>query len=289
MATVFPNTRSENHNDRLGFSIFIAIAAHAMVIFGIGFKLLEQKQAPVSLEITLAQHKSDTSNEQADFLAQFNQKGSGSEQAFTEITRKQPDAAPDIEQKKLQAAAPQLLQQRELGLSTLTTKSTADDSSNRDQQKEPLDSPSVPLPPAMLQQISSLKAQLSDQQKQYSRLPRTRRLTTASTKAASEAAYLHYWINHVETVGNQNYPQEARRKKLYGDLRLAVTLLPDGTVENVEILLSSGQRVLDQAAIRIVRMASPFSPLPAEMRDWDKLEIIRTWRFEQGHTLHTEN
>ena len=45
MATVFPNTRSENHNDRLGFSIFIAIAAHAMVIFGIGFKLLEQKQA----------------------------------------------------------------------------------------------------------------------------------------------------------------------------------------------------------------------------------------------------
>ena len=67
-----------------------------------------------------------------------------------------------------------------------------------------------------------------------------------------------------------------------------MTLLPDGTVEKIEILLSSGQRVLDLAAVRTVRMASPFTPFPPEMKQWDKLEIIRTWQFEPGHRLNTK-
>jgi len=100
---------------------------------------------------------------------------------------------------------------------------------------------------------------------------------------------LRYWIDRIEMVGNNNYPEEASRKAMDGELRLAVTVLPDGTVEGVEILLSSGQRVLDQAAVRTVRLASPFAPFPAEMKQWDKLEVIRTWRFIPGNRLNTEN
>ena len=289
MAIDFPQTRGDGGGDRLGFTMFVAIAAHALVIFGIGFKLLEQRPAPTSLEITLAQHQTKNSQDNAEFLAQSDQQGSGNEHELTELTSQQNTAIPDQQIQQLQAPAPKQQQEQQQAIATLTTQSTADDSSSPEQRQEALNTPSVKMPPATLQKISSLKARLDQQQQQYSRLPRTLRLTTASTKAASEAAYLHYWINHVETIGNQNYPEEARRKKLFGDLRLAVTLLPDGSVDNVEILLSSGLRVLDQAAIRIVRMAAPFSPLPNEMREWDKLEIIRTWSFQQGHTLQTEN
>ncbi|HRF87625.1 MAG TPA: energy transducer TonB, partial [Pseudomonadales bacterium] len=83
--------------------------------------------------------------------------------------------------------------------------------------------------------------------------------------------------------------QEARRKKIYGQLRLVVSLLPDGSIHNIEILQSSGQRILDDAAIRIVRMAAPFAPFPHELRkDVDRLEIIRTWKFEKGDKLTSE-
>lgn len=289
MATVFPHTRTENTGDRLGFSVFIAIAAHALVIFGIGFKLLQQQTAPPSLEVTLAQQKSTLAQEDAEFIAQLNQQGSGNDSAFTEITSQQSATIPDQTLQNLESPAFQQYQEQRSATAVLTSKAQTSDLATPDHQEEQQLNPSEQLPPGTRQQVSSLKAKLDQQQQQYSRLPRTLRLTTASTKAATEAAYLHYWINHVESIGNQNYPQEARRNHMYGDLRLAVTLLPDGTVDDVEILLSSGQRVLDQAAIRIVRMASPFSPLPKEMRKWDKLEIIRTWSFQRGNTLQTEN
>ena len=288
MATTFPNTRNDNQADRFGFTLFVAIAAHALVIFGIGFKLLEQRAAPASLEVTLALHKSSQPQEDAEFLAQVDQTGSGNQHDTTKITSPQISELPDVQTQTLQALPAQ--QQQTAASATLLSARTGNGRPDTpERQPSEVDQSGSNLPPAMQQQISSLKTQLDQQQQQYSRLPRTLRLTTASTKAAEQAAYLHYWINHVETVGNQNYPEEARRKQLYGDLRLAVTLLSDGTVEDVEILLSSGQRVLDQAAIRIVRMASPFSPLPPEMHSWDRLEIIRTWRFEKGNTLHTDS
>ena len=77
---------------------------------------------------------------------------------------------------------------------------------------------------------------------------------------------------------------EARRKQLYGELRLMVAVKADGSLDEVRILKSSGFRVLDDAAIRIVQLAAPFAVFPPELRvDTDVLEIVRTWRFEQGN------
>jgi protein TonB len=84
-------------------------------------------------------------------------------------------------------------------------------------------------------------------------------------------------------VGNLNYPEEARRKQLYGDLTLLVTIRPDGSLKEVKVMRSSGHQVLDDAAMRIVRLAAPYPPFPAEMRkSTDLLEIVRSWQFRRN-------
>jgi protein TonB len=104
-----------------------------------------------------------------------------------------------------------------------------------------------------------------------------------SARAAIDAAYLHNWRTRVEAVGNRYYPVASSRYGIYGDLRLLVAIRYDGQIDNIEILSSSGHAVLDEAAIRIVRMAAPFDPFPPELRaTTDMLEIIRTWKFRQN-------
>lgn len=291
MAVSFEQTRAQDEPDRLGFSLFLAIAIHALLIFGIGFKLYQQYSPAPTLEVTLAQHRVEEKPEQADFLAQHNQQGSGDQRELQELTTDRPPEMPDSRIQKVGSQPAQIQQQATLG-ATPAISTTADsvDTSTDKQIRETVDtSIAPPLPPAAQLEFASLKAKLDEQQRQYSKLPRVLRVTSASTMAADHAAYLQYWIDRIEVVGNRNYPEEARRKAIYGDLRMAVTLLSDGTVDSIEILLSSGQRVLDQAAVRTVRLASPFAPFPPEMSDWDKLEIIRTWRFERGHRLNTAN
>ena len=112
MATAFPQTRTDNQGDKLGFSLFVAIAAHALVIFGIGFKLMQQQPAPTSLEITLAQHKSSKVDDDADFLAQYDQLGSGDQQQKTELSSTQ--QAPIANQEQQQLSAPDCRTERML-------------------------------------------------------------------------------------------------------------------------------------------------------------------------------
>jgi protein TonB len=286
-----PETRPQHEPDRFGFSLFLAIAVHALVIFGLGFKLYQQQQSAPTLEVTLAQHRSENAPEEADFLAQQNQQGSGDQSETRELTT---DSLPEISDSELkQLGAPQQeMQQQTMQGETPALSTTSDSLSNTSKQPltpETFNSIPTPLPPAPSLEFASLKAKLDQKQQEYSKLPRVLRITSASTKSAEHASYLRYWVDRIEMVGNNNYPEEARRKAMYGDLRLAVTILPNGAVDGVEILLSSGQRVLDQAAVRTVRLASPFAPFPTEMKQWDKLEIIRTWRFVPGNLMNTEN
>jgi protein TonB len=131
-------------------------------------------------------------------------------------------------------------------------------------------------------EIASLEARLDAQQQAYARKPRVMRVTAASTMKSNNAWYVQDWVGKVTRVGNINYPTEARRAGIYGDLRMLVSIRKDGTIKEVTILQSSGSTVLDDAAIRIVRMAAPFAPFPESMREKaDELEIIRTWSFQK--------
>jgi protein TonB len=106
-------------------------------------------------------------------------------------------------------------------------------------------------------------------------------LTSVATRESADARYLHDWSTRIEQIGNRNYPQEALSRRITGNLRLLVALNPNGTIHRVEILQSSGQRLLDEAAVQIVRLAAPYEAFPPEIsRHYDRMEIIRTWRFE---------
>jgi len=122
---------------------------------------------------------------------------------------------------------------------------------------------------------------------EYQKRPR-KRFIGANTREYRFAQYEEDWRAKIERVGTLNYPAEARGK-LYGNLRMTVTIRPDGSIETVDLDRSSGLKVLDEAAFRIVRMASPFAAFPPEIRkDTDLLVITRTWFFAQGDRIWTE-
>lgn len=285
---------SINPGDRLSFTVFLALALHAAIILGVTFTLIKKGPSTHTMEITLAQHRTKDQPDKADFLAQFNQAGSGTlkEKALT-TTESLSDFRDTVIRKTVaeqqQAAAPPKSQHRQVVAST-----------TRSEQVTPADTQDKELPTAPTQttskrtllersvEIASLEARLDRQRQIYARRPRIKRLTSLSTKATADAFYLNSWRRKIETIGNLNYPVEARKRKLYGDLRLMVAILPDGTLKEVELLQSSGHRVLDDAAIRIVRLAAPFAPFPDELRQTtDVLEIIRTWQFRKNSSLRS--
>jgi len=132
-----------------------------------------------------------------------------------------------------------------------------------------------------------LQAQLDRRIEAYQKRPRKKFIGARATEYRF-AQYEEDWRLKVERIGTLNYPPEARGK-LYGNLRLTVTIRPDGSVASVELDRSSGLKVLDQAAYKIVRMAAPFAPFPANIRrDTDLLVITRTWFFGRGDKIWTE-
>ena len=134
-------------------------------------------------------------------------------------------------------------------------------------------------------QMASLAAEISDNFRIQAERPR-KKVVTARTQEYVFAAYMDAWQRKVERIGNLNYPDEAKRQRLAGSLILQVDLNPDGTVRDVQLLRSSGEKVLDDAAIRIVRLASPYAPFTSAMREeTDILQIIRTWQFLAGNRL----
>jgi protein TonB len=132
-----------------------------------------------------------------------------------------------------------------------------------------------------------LQAQIDRQIEEYQSRPRKKFIGARATEYRF-AQYEEDWRLKVERIGTLNYPAEARGK-LYGNLRLTVTIRPDGTVDSVELDRSSGLKLLDAAAFKIVRMASPFAPFPPNIRkDTDLLVITRTWFFGQGDKMWTQ-
>ena len=150
-----------------------------------------------------------------------------------------------------------------------------------------LASPAVPAPPlsaaAILasrgQELARLNAKLVEDTAAFANRPR-RKAISASTQEYKYASYLETWRRKVEAIGNLNYPEEARRRKLYGNLILQVGVRADGSLEEVRVLRSSGSTILDEAAVRIVHLAAPFAPFPPDIRrETDFLDITRTWQF----------
>lgn len=136
--------------------------------------------------------------------------------------------------------------------------------------------------------IADLQKALDVSTRASSKAPRRLRINS-STKAFAAAAYMRSWAMKVERIGNMNYPKEAKRQDINGSLMLSVDIESDGSVgpNGIVISRSSGHDVLDQAAVRIVRLGAPYAAIPKDVlpEGYDALTIIRTWRFETSRGL----
>ena len=136
-------------------------------------------------------------------------------------------------------------------------------------------------------EIDRLTAELDRRKKSASNQPR-RKPVNSSTQEYKYAAYLEAWRSKVERIGNLNYPDEAKRRRLHGHLILHVAVKADGSIERIRVVQPSGHKLLDDAAVRIVRLSAPFAPFPPEIREEaDILDITRTWQFLDGDSLFT--
>lgn len=277
--------------DRLGFTLFLAALIHLALLLGVGFSMVEPQQISKTLEITLATFKSETKPEKADFLAQENQEGSGTLEK--KATPKTTEVAPFQDNKVQQVtppptATPQVPEAAPKAAVTTVAPKPKKTATKREEIKTET-KPKVVAPTfdsaQLSSDIASLEAELASEQQLYAKRPRIHRLSAASTMRDKGAWYKDEWRKKVERIGNLNYPDEARRKQIYGNLRLMVSINRDGSLYEVLVLESSGQPLLDQAAQRIVRLAAPFAPFTGDLSDIDRLEIIRTWKFARGDRL----
>lgn len=273
--------------DRLAFTVIVALLLHALVVFGIRFLPPSTRAAPM-LEVTLVPAESAQAPKRADFLAQAQQEGSGSEAQARLLTTRERTPLPGRAEAAQPARPPRHQPQP---VAAEPRRITSTQSAQHIARTRPEASPE-PAPVAasadMDAEIAALEARLSANRQAYARRPRVRTLAAVSARADEWAGYIEHFRERVELTGNANYPAEARARHLQGQVRLLVALAPDGRVQRIQVLASSGERLLDQAAQQSVRDAQPFGRFPPGQRDEvDVLQIIRTWRFAE--TLDTSS
>ena len=223
-------SKKEIQKDRFGFTMFLSINLHAIILIAIGLEFPLTK-INESVAISLAQRKP---NQQ--FL-------------FSDVAQ-----SPTIEDFKIQV---ENLPPTRVAKSTLEL------------------------------MIQDLQVRIESRRENNRKRPQRHTISTISAKK-QQAIYLETWRKRIEEVGNQYYPEQARKNKIFGDLRILVAVRADGQVEDIRILETSGFKVLDDAAEKIVILAAPFDPFPEEISsETDILEIIRTWRFHKGTSLET--
>lgn len=282
--------------DRLGFAFCLAVLVHGAFIFGVA----PAPQAPAppryeTMEVVLVQRPDETLSETAR-LAQANQQDSGEIPLETAPALPQPDTDQQTEALAL-PEAPALPETPPPALPLPQVQTIVDAMPFPAESLKPLSieapaTEAVDVAPAAKTREPSATALLTEGLKMVAknaeaeRQPETslagprRKFISASAREYKYAAYMEAWRAKVERVGNLNYPEEARRRGISGNLVLEVALSPDGNIHQITVRRSSGHQILDEAAIRIVELAAPYAPFPPSIRaDTDLLHITRTWQF----------
>ena len=311
-----------NAADRLGLTAFMALVIHVLVILGVGFAPQERdKREQRSLDVLLVQRPSPTTTEEAQFVAEADQQGARESpeapsappidsmdavRATLEASPASPppDSAAGFAQERMDSdslslppAAP--LAQKLVPREHRTLERAPGPAAREEApllavteftEREDAAAPRAEDSGAATSRarlIEDLSAEIDQRLKAFEARPK-RKWITARTREHAYAAYMEAWREKVERIGNLNYPQEARRLGLSGSLSLDVALNTDGTVAEVLLRRSSGEKVLDEAAVRIVELAAPFAEFPPSIRaEVDILHIERTWQFSSGNRFNS--
>ena len=279
-------------NDRFGMTFFLATIFHGMVILGVTFSIAppaDSKTAP-ALDIILVQTQSPNDVKDADYLAQVSQQGGG--KAAEKARPRELFSAPTLSSQPgiaKQRSVQQIQKQKHNEQLALLTQDDAEYIINTEQNSAKAEDNNTinESNTSRNTQTARLTAEISNSIEQQASIERTRYLNS-STKAFTPAKYMREWINRVERVGNLNYPDQARRKKLSGTLILDVVISADGKLLKTDLRQSSGHQILDDAAKRIVKLASPFSAFPKKLRkEADVIHITRSWEFLNNSRIRT--
>ncbi|MEP6483827.1 MAG: TonB family protein [Rudaea sp.] len=279
--------RKVGSGDRLGVTLLFSVIAHGVLALGLTFEYEKPRPSLPSLDVILVQSASGEKPSKADFLAQANNSGGGeseksirpSELVSSPIAKNDAGVAP----KPMQASAPkpQPPTQRELLTQQKSKFSLQTDRELPEQP--PLPQPNTRDVLEKKLEMAKLAAEIQQESQAYAKRPK-KKYISANTKEYQYAAYMSAWVARVERIGNLNYPDEARREQMHGELVLTVALRKDGSIKSIDVIEPSGHKLLDDAAIRIVNQSAPFPPIPAE-DGVDELYVTRTWQFLPGDIL----
>jgi protein TonB len=279
---------------RMRVAVTLSLLIHLVLMFGISFKLPDPPQlaAQQPLEVTLVNAKTQARPQKADALAQANLDGGGNTEASRRAKSPLPVPREDKRGAELamaQKRVEQLERQAQQLMTQARSKTTVVAAPETPQPMEV--QPVAPNAADIMsrgREIARLEAQIARDLESYQQRPR-RRFIGARTQEFRFARYIEDWRIKVERVGELNYPQAARSQGIYGSLVVTVSIKADGTLDRVEINRSSGQRILDAAALRIVQLAAPYAPFPADIaKDTDIISITRTWMFTRSDQFVTE-
>jgi periplasmic protein TonB len=275
----------------LSFSMIFSIVLHAFILFGIAFVLPDPRSTAnfmQPLQVVLVNSKSKSRPVQADALAQHNLDAGGNtaedRRAKSPLPAIRDDSKFTPEQRTKRVA--ELEAETKRMLTKLKSNYTAAQQELKKQKSDTAINGDELVQKAL--EMARLEAQINKNWDAYQKMPR-RKFIGARTQEYRFAQYIEDWRVKVERIGNLNYPAQARQEKVFGSLQLSVSIRADGSVESVEVSKSSGQRMLDAAAMRIVKLAAPYSPLPPNItKDVDILTITRTWTFTSSDRLESE-
>ncbi|MFZ2540500.1 MAG: energy transducer TonB [Gallionella sp.] len=275
----------------LSLSMAFSVALHVFALFGIALVLPDSSSMTnlmQPLHVVLVNSKSNSRPSKADALAQSNLDGGGN--TADDRRAKTPLPAIRDDQKftpeQLTKRLAELEEESKQMLTRLKSDHTVDMPEFKKQKVIAASSGDNLVQKSL--EIARLEAQIDKNWDAYQKLPR-RKFIGARTQEYRYAQYIEDWRIKVERIGNLNYPEQARRQQLFGKLQLSVSIRADGSVESIEVSKSSGHRLLDAAAMRIVKLAAPYAPLPGSItKDIDVLTITRTWSFTQSDRLESE-
>ena len=281
-------------NRLLAWAIFGSIGLHAVVLAmrfsPIDFGKIERNDSP--LEVALVNAKSASKPTKADILAQAHLDGGGNTDANRRAKTPLPALPKDNATTELAVATQRVETLEKKSHEMLTQlKSAATIAPPDPAPNAAPDKPELPTSSEMMQrtlEAMRLEAQIAKDMDAYQKRPK-RRFVGARAEEYRFARYVEDWRLKVENIGNHNYPEAARSQKLYGSLLLTVGIRANGSVETIVVDRTSGQKILDLAAVRIVEMGGPYAPFPPDIkRDTDILYITRTWSFAPGDSLTSQ-
>ena len=279
---------------RMQVAVATSVVIHAFLILAVSFTMPDPTRfaGQQPLEVTLVNAKSQARPLKADALAQANLDGGGNTDAARRARSPLPVPRDPKEGADL-TMAQKRVEQLELEAKQLMTQAKSKAAvpsvpETPQPREEPQVAPNAADVMSRSMEIARLEASIAREWDSYQQRPR-RRFIGARTQEYRFARYVEDWRLKIERVGNLNYPEAARSQKLYGSLLLTVSIKSDGKLERVDINRSSGQRILDAAALRIVELAAPYQPFPADIaKDTDVISITRTWVFTRSDQFVAE-